>query len=468
MSRDEPQLHQLPAQRPRSDEVLGDERVARDLHGDRAESLAHAERADVAETGAHEAAPVEPVVVVEAAILGGEERLAHVLRHLLDRHVDAADDREPAHEPTLAVEDLAALGRPERADLVARRAAVEAAGAQPHVERADAHDREEKRSEPRPLRSEPTSSGDLRIGSRAVPEHAPAVPHERLYRQGPESSHVSHMTPRRFCKVSTRSRRACHVASSISVYHAESDRSDASNSTIRCCAGLVLSSSDRLPRPVFPSRTAGSMSPRFVLLGCLTASVAAGAIACSPCRLAHRQGCRRRHGRHRLRADARLLGRVPALRPSHPAAMPRRSGVPNELGRIPVFEYHLIAEKNSVYERTHEGLRRDLEMMYSRGYRPVSMAELIDKKIDLPAGQSPVVLVFDDASPSQFRYIEKNGQLEIDPDDGRRHSDGVQQGSTRTGATARCSACCRPRRPGGRSSATRASRGRRPSGDTGR
>jgi hypothetical protein len=88
---------------------------------------------------------------------------------------------------------------------------------------------------------------------------------------------------------------------------------------------------------------------------------------------------------------------------------------PNELGRIPVFEYHLLAEKNGVYERTPDGLRRDLETMYQRGYRPVSISEMLDKKIDLPAGQSPVVLVFDDASPSQFRYIEKSGQLEIDP-----------------------------------------------------
>ena len=87
----------------------------------------------------------------------------------------------------------------------------------------------------------------------------------------------------------------------------------------------------------------------------------------------------------------------------------------NELGRIPVFEYHLIVDKNGLYERTQDGLRRDLETMYARGYRPISIAELVDKKIDLPAGQSPVVLVFDDASPSQFRYVEKNGQLEIDP-----------------------------------------------------
>ena len=35
--------------------------------------------------------------------------------------------------------------------------------------------------------------------------------------------------------------------------------------------------------------------------------------------------------------------------------------------------------------------------------------------IHLPAGTSPVVFTFDDASPSQFRYIEKDGALEVDP-----------------------------------------------------
>ena len=87
----------------------------------------------------------------------------------------------------------------------------------------------------------------------------------------------------------------------------------------------------------------------------------------------------------------------------------------NELGRIPVLEYHLIGEKNATYERTVDGLRQDLELLYARGYRPVSMSEMIDGRIDLPAGRSPVVLVFDDASPSHFRYIERNGALQIDP-----------------------------------------------------
>jgi peptidoglycan/xylan/chitin deacetylase (PgdA/CDA1 family) len=90
---------------------------------------------------------------------------------------------------------------------------------------------------------------------------------------------------------------------------------------------------------------------------------------------------------------------------------------PNELGRIPVLEYHLIVpEEKGEFTRTPQQLRRDLEELRRRGYVPVNMVDVLDKKIQsLPRGKSPVVLVFDDASPSQFRYIERNGKLEIDP-----------------------------------------------------
>ena len=53
--------------------------------------------------------------------------------------------------------------------------------------------------------------------------------------------------------------------------------------------------------------------------------------------------------------------------------------------------------------------------LYASGYRPVTVSEVVDKKIDLPAGLSPVVFTFDDAGPSQFSYIDHNGTLEIDP-----------------------------------------------------
>jgi hypothetical protein len=92
--------------------------------------------------------------------------------------------------------------------------------------------------------------------------------------------------------------------------------------------------------------------------------------------------------------------------------------VPNELGRIPVVEYHLIADKDALYSRQREHFASDLEFIYNKGYRPVTISQLLDRKINLPRGLSPVVFVFDDASPSQFRYIEKNGQLEIDPTSG--------------------------------------------------
>jgi peptidoglycan/xylan/chitin deacetylase (PgdA/CDA1 family) len=119
-------------------------------------------------------------------------------------------------------------------------------------------------------------------------------------------------------------------------------------------------------------------------------------------------------------------GRVTAV-----AARPTEIRIPNELGRIPIIEYHLIGDKEGRWERSRQGFRDDLESLYRRGYRPVTVAQILDRKIDLPRGMSPVVIVFDDASPGQFSYIERNGNLEIDPesavgmllDFNRRHRD---------------------------------------------
>ena len=91
---------------------------------------------------------------------------------------------------------------------------------------------------------------------------------------------------------------------------------------------------------------------------------------------------------------------------------------PNHNGRIPVLEYHVIeGTKNALYTRTPESFKADLEDVYKRGYRPITIAQMLDKDFsDVPAGMSPVVFVFDDASPSQFRYIQgADGKLTIDP-----------------------------------------------------
>ena len=88
----------------------------------------------------------------------------------------------------------------------------------------------------------------------------------------------------------------------------------------------------------------------------------------------------------------------------------------NHAGRIPVLEYHVIGgDKNALYTRTRESFRADLEDVYKRGYRPITIAQLLDKDFSgVPVGMSPVVVVFDDASPEQFAYAERDGKLEID------------------------------------------------------
>lgn len=81
-----------------------------------------------------------------------------------------------------------------------------------------------------------------------------------------------------------------------------------------------------------------------------------------------------------------------------------------------ILEYHQIAEPEGRWTRTPANLRRDIERLRERGYRLVGLTELLDGTFALPAGTSPVVLTFDDSSPGQFRYIERNGRLEIDPE----------------------------------------------------
>ena len=113
------------------------------------------------------------------------------------------------------------------------------------------------------------------------------------------------------------------------------------------------------------------------------------------------------------------------------APLPAQSRPVNEHGRIPILEYHLIADKDSRWGRSAEHFRKDLELLYARGYRPISVAQLVDGDIDIPAGTSPVVFTFDDASPGQFRFVETNGKREVDPNSGvgiwlafgRQHAD---------------------------------------------
>ena len=104
-----------------------------------------------------------------------------------------------------------------------------------------------------------------------------------------------------------------------------------------------------------------------------------------------------------------------------PGGTPRRA--PNELGRIPILMYHSVGGEREfaggpLYDRhglniAPETFRRQLGQMYAAGWYPVTMRDALAARLSVPRGKTPVVLTFDDARPSQFRYLPGD---RIDPD----------------------------------------------------
>ena len=88
----------------------------------------------------------------------------------------------------------------------------------------------------------------------------------------------------------------------------------------------------------------------------------------------------------------------------------------NELGSVMILEYHRIGEPEGRWTRTPRHLREDLEALWRGGYRAVGLTAFVAGTFDLPAGATPVVLTFDDSSPGQFRYRERGGGPQVDPD----------------------------------------------------
>jgi peptidoglycan/xylan/chitin deacetylase (PgdA/CDA1 family) len=91
---------------------------------------------------------------------------------------------------------------------------------------------------------------------------------------------------------------------------------------------------------------------------------------------------------------------------------------PNELGRVMILEYHKIDVPEGRWTRTPDNFRRDLQRLWERGYRLVSLGDYLDGRIALPAGTTPVILTFDDSSPGQFRYLQRGNDWVMDPDCG--------------------------------------------------
>jgi peptidoglycan/xylan/chitin deacetylase (PgdA/CDA1 family) len=85
----------------------------------------------------------------------------------------------------------------------------------------------------------------------------------------------------------------------------------------------------------------------------------------------------------------------------------------NELGYIPVLSYHKLGTPEGDYTRAPENFRQDLATLAKEGFQPINVRDLVAGNIDIPAGKSPVVLTFDDASPDQYRILDDGS---LDPD----------------------------------------------------
>jgi peptidoglycan/xylan/chitin deacetylase (PgdA/CDA1 family) len=103
---------------------------------------------------------------------------------------------------------------------------------------------------------------------------------------------------------------------------------------------------------------------------------------------------------------------APPAGPTSAAASPAASAVApaavraNELGQIPVLMIHEVEPRpRGDYGQSPAQLRATLEYLATHAYVPITAAEIVTGKIDIPAGTSPVVLTFDDGLASQFRLL---------------------------------------------------------------
>src|SRR5438105_12874214 len=122
-----------------------------DLHRDRAEPFANAQRAHIAHQRAHEAAPIESVMVVEAAILRSDEGLLDIRWHFPQLDVHAPNDREAADQATVFVDDSAALTWMEGTNFGGARAPRVAAGEEPRVDGDHSHDARDEQRQADPM-----------------------------------------------------------------------------------------------------------------------------------------------------------------------------------------------------------------------------------------------------------------------------------------------------------------------------
>jgi peptidoglycan/xylan/chitin deacetylase (PgdA/CDA1 family) len=119
---------------------------------------------------------------------------------------------------------------------------------------------------------------------------------------------------------------------------------------------------------------------------------------------------------HRFEAKAAVIAPLPAPAQHADAMLPvdLTKVQPNEAGLVPVIMFHNI--KGSVLNPAKliypvQMFRQDIQWLYDHNYRPISLTQFVQGKIDCPAGMTPVILTFDDALRSQFNFTA-DGQID--------------------------------------------------------
>ncbi len=98
------------------------------------------------------------------------------------------------------------------------------------------------------------------------------------------------------------------------------------------------------------------------------------------------------------------------------AAFNQKQLQPNEAGQIMVLMYHGIGKQEATWTRSRDNFLKDLEILYQKGYRPISLRDLVHNRISTEAGYTPVVLTFDDGRPNNFRVVVQDGEPVVKPD----------------------------------------------------
>jgi hypothetical protein len=92
---------------------------------------------------------------------------------------------------------------------------------------------------------------------------------------------------------------------------------------------------------------------------------------------------------------------------------------PDESGQIMVVMFHNFVEAyqsgDKEYTTTFSEFEKLLQDLYDRKYRLISLTDMLNNNINVPAGCIPIVFTFDDGTAGEFNLVEKDGTLTANP-----------------------------------------------------